>query len=219
MQLAAYDNVLILRQPDFSLQRSAYVGGEVRYPGRYALRSKNERLTDILERAGGLTSESYAAGVEFFRARAKLGRVGIDLPSALKNAKHRDNLLLVDGDSVVIPSFNPIVTVRGAVNLESAVAFVPDADLNYYVRAAGGPALRADQSRAYVVQPNGKLESIQRRKFFPDGIPLPRPGARVFVPERDPQQPRRDLTQVVTLFAQIAGTISALALAYVTIKD
>jgi protein involved in polysaccharide export with SLBB domain len=218
VQLAAYDNVLILRQPDFALQRSVFLGGEVRFPGKYALRNKSERLTDLLSRAGGLTTESYPAGVEFYRARSRLGRVGIDLPSALRDARHRDNLVLLDGDSVLIPAFNPIVTVRGAVNQESAVAFVPGADIRYYVRAAGGGARNADLSRAYVVQPNGKLESVERRRLLPDGVPAPRAGARVFVPELDPAQPRRDLTQLVTLFAQIAGTISALALAYVTLN-
>src|SRR3989441_10537464 len=41
--LEPFDNVLILRQPDFELQRTVKVSGEVRFPGTYALRSKDER--------------------------------------------------------------------------------------------------------------------------------------------------------------------------------
>src|SRR2546427_3314979 len=41
--LEPFDNVLILRQPDFELQRSVKISGEVRFPGTYALRSKDER--------------------------------------------------------------------------------------------------------------------------------------------------------------------------------
>ena len=51
--LQPYDNVLILKQPDFELQRTVHVTGEVRFPGTYSLRPKDERLMDVLDRAGG----------------------------------------------------------------------------------------------------------------------------------------------------------------------
>jgi protein involved in polysaccharide export with SLBB domain len=210
--LQPYDNILILRQPDFALQRTVFLGGEVRFPGPYALRTKSERLTDLITRAGGLTSEAYAEGIEFHRSRQRLGRVGVDLPSALRNPRHRDNLILIHGDSIVIPPFNVVVTITGAVNAPVAVTYTPGRDLNYYVRAAGGPSRTGDASRAYVIQPNGKLESIQRRRFLPDGVPEPRPGARVVVPEKDPNQ-RRDISQTIALFAQVAGTLAAVVAA------
>ena len=52
--LKPYDNVLILRQPDFELQRTVTITGEVQYPGPYALESKEERLSHLVQRAGGL---------------------------------------------------------------------------------------------------------------------------------------------------------------------
>src|SRR5437870_5232513 len=57
--LAAYDNVLILRQPDFELQRTVTIQGEVYYTGTYALKSKDDRLADLIQRAGGLTRQAY----------------------------------------------------------------------------------------------------------------------------------------------------------------
>src|SRR5438132_13901780 len=44
----AYDNVLIMRQPNWELQRTAAIAGEVRYPGRYSLRSKTETIADLI---------------------------------------------------------------------------------------------------------------------------------------------------------------------------
>ncbi|HEY4954036.1 MAG TPA: SLBB domain-containing protein, partial [Gemmatimonadaceae bacterium] len=64
-----YDNVLILRQPNWELQRTAVVAGEVRYPGRYTLKTKSDKITDLIQRAGGLTPDAYANGVTFYRAR------------------------------------------------------------------------------------------------------------------------------------------------------
>ena len=42
--LQPYDNVLILRQPDFDLQRTVTLLGEVRYPGTYSLKTKTDRI-------------------------------------------------------------------------------------------------------------------------------------------------------------------------------
>jgi protein involved in polysaccharide export with SLBB domain len=215
VQLRPYDNVLILRQPDFALQRNVYLGGEVRFPGQYALRTKAERLTDLITRAGGLTVEAYPAGIEFYRSRQRLGRVGVDLPAALHDARHRDNMILVDGDSIVIPPFSGVVTITGAVNSPVSVTFTPGKDLNYYVRAAGGASRTGEASRAYVIQPSGKLESIQRRRFLPDGVPEPRPGSKVVVPER--AQNEVDPAARIALFAQVAGTLAALIAAVVAI--
>ena len=206
--LRPYDNVLILEQPDWNLQRTVILSGEVRFPGTYALTSKGERLSDLLKRAGGLTDQAYADGVSFYRRKASLGRIGIDLPRVLKNERFRDNLLLQDGDSVHIPQFTAVVDVRGAVNSPVAVAYVPGQDLNYYIGAAGGLTRRAEGKRAYVVQPNGKVESISARVFLPDGQPEPRAGSVVIVPERDPTE-RRDYTAIAAAAAQIAASLVA----------
>ena len=215
--LSAYDNVLILRQPDFALQRTVFLGGEVRYPGRYALRTKTDRLSDLLARAGGLTSEGYADGVEFYRPRGRVGRIGIDLPTVLRNRAFRDNLVLSDGDSVIVPPYNGVVSVTGAVNAPVSVAYVPGRNIDFYVNAAGGPNRTADARHAYVIQPNGKLEASEPHHFAPDKKPRPRPGARVVVPERAPND-QRDLSQVLTLTGQIVGTLTALLAAIIAIK-
>jgi polysaccharide biosynthesis/export protein len=225
--LAPYDNVLILRQPDWELQRTVALYGEVRFPGRYALQSKNERLSDLIQRAGGLTREGHADGVVFHRAgttqargatdgerEAAAGRIGIELPQVLRNTRHRDNLLLQDGDSLFIPRYSGVVHVAGAVNAPVAVAFVPGQDMQYYLRAAGGPSPRADVGRAYVTQPNGKVEAVTRRPLAPDGQPRPRAGARVFVPERDPTVPQTNWTALATSLVQIlSGLVAVIAVA------
>jgi polysaccharide biosynthesis/export protein len=215
--LQPYDNVLVLQKPDWELQRMVFLGGEVRYPGRYALERKTERLTDLIKRAGGLTSEAYASGVFFYRKRNQLGRIGIDLPRAMKNYRDQDNLLLQDGDSILIPMYNAVVNVAGAVNSPVAVSYVPGKDIEYYVRAAGGPSRKADLSRAYVTQPNGKVESIQRRRLRPDGVPEPRAGSRVFVPDKDPAD-RRDYLAMLSSVTTIASTLVALTLAVIAAR-
>ncbi|HEX5831765.1 MAG TPA: SLBB domain-containing protein [Gemmatimonadaceae bacterium] len=207
--LRAYDNVLILQQPDWELQRTVVLTGEVRFPGRYAITNKNERVTDVIARAGGLTSEAYAEGVYFSRTRDSIGRIGIDLPGALRDRRHRDNLLLFDGDSLHVPVYNAVVYVSGAVNSPVAVSYVPGKDLSYYIGAAGGPTRNADVRRAFVTQPNGKVESAPSRVFAEVRSPRPRPGSRIIVPERAPGD-RRD-------FLAVAGTLTQILASLVTV--
>ena len=206
--LKPYDNVLIMEQPDWNLQRTVVLTGEVRFPGTYSLLSKSDRLSDVIRRAGGLTDQGYADGVMFYRKKGSLGRIGIDLSKVLRDPKYPDNLILQDGDSVYVPQFNAVVDVRGAVGNPVAVAYVPGRDIEYYIGAAGGLSRKAEGSRAYVIQPNGKVESISHRVFWFDGHPKPRAGSVVVVPEKDATD-HRDLTGIASAAAQIAASLVA----------
>ena len=212
VEVKPYDNVLILRQPNWELQRTVVIGGEVRYPGRYSLRTKTERLSDLITRAGGLTSDAYANGVAFYRENG-IGRIGIELPDVLKNPKDLDNLPLQDGDSIYIPRYNAVVNVRGAVNSPIAVTYSPGASIDYYIRAAGGGTRKADLRRAYVTQPNGKVQSRTPHFLLPDGVPKPAAGSSVFVPERDATDRGFDFATSAGTVAQIAAALATLLIA------
>ncbi len=208
-RLAPYDNVLVLRQPDWQMQSTVTLTGEVQFPGTYALTSKTERLSDLIARAGRLTSSAYPAGVEFFRAQNAVGRVGVDLPGVLRNANDRDNLLLIDGDSVHVPRYNALVSVSGAVNSAVAIPYVAGQPLSHYIRAAGGTTRTADAKRAYVVQSNGKVETAHRYLGIITTQPHPRPGSRVVIPARDPSD-KRDVMQLLGTVTQVVGSLVTL---------
>lgn len=213
--LKAYDNVLIFRQPNWELQRTVVVAGEVKFPGRYSLRSKSERVSDIVARSGGLTPEAYADGVTFYRQRNGVGRIGLDLPAVIDNPKVRDNLLLQDGDSISIPRFSAVVNVTGQVNSPLAVTYVPGRTIDYYIRAAGGPSKSGNTTYAYVTQPNGKVEAGQRRFFIPFR-PKPRPGSTVFVPEKDANDKPFDF---LTFTSQLTAAVTSFLTLKVLLKQ
>jgi polysaccharide export outer membrane protein len=242
LELKPYDNVLIRRQAGWELQRLVYLTGQVKHPGRYALRSKTERVRDLIQRAGGLTEQAYPGGVQFYRSytanrrpaneRPPLisdrpggrdtlppgyaERIGIDLPRVLKNAKYGDNVILTGGDSIHIPEYNPIVMVEGAVNSPGPVAYTPGKSLDWYVDAAGGYTQRGDNKRAYVTQPNGKKQAVKRRVVLADDVPKPKSGAVVFVPEKLAQEQPSNLAGVVGTVAQV---LAALATVIVVVRQ
>jgi protein involved in polysaccharide export with SLBB domain len=203
------DQVLVLRQPDWLAPRSVVLSGEVRYPGRYTLERRDERLSGLIQRAGGLTASADSTGIAFTRPKDGVGRIGVDLPRALHNGKSVDNLVLQDGDSVHIPPYSGIVTVAGAVNAPMAVAYVRGADLDYYVRAAGGPNRTGDRSRAYVTQASGRVETVRRRHFLPDDVPAPGAGSKVTVPERPANE--STWSRNLPVVASIIGSLVTLA--------
>jgi protein involved in polysaccharide export with SLBB domain len=207
--LQPFDNVLILAQPDWDRPRRVSVAGEVRSPGTYTLTNKQDRLSDVLKRAGGLTQTAYADGIVFYRKQGRVGRVGVDLARVLRDAGYRDNLTLQDGDSIYLPPFTGIVEVQGAVNAPRGVAYVPGADINYYVHAAGGASKLAEPSRAYVTQADGSVESIVERRLRPDVIPVPKPGSVVVVTEKDTTE-RTDNFQRLAVLAQVIGALATL---------
>jgi polysaccharide biosynthesis/export protein len=210
--LKPYDNVLIMRQPDWGLQRSVSIQGEVRFPGVYTLTNKTERLSDVVKRAGGLTSEAYADGIIFVRRDNNIGRVGVELTSALRRYESADNLILRDGDQISIPPYNAVVTIRGEVNLPSAVAYVRGKGIDYYIGAAGGPTAQADEDHAFVIQPSGKLETVKNYLMLPDRMPKPRPGSIVTVPENTGRQ-QESILPLLSGLVQIIGSTVAILLA------
>jgi protein involved in polysaccharide export with SLBB domain len=210
--LKPYDNVLIMRQPDWGLQRSVSIQGEVRFPGVYTLTNKTERLSDVVKRAGGLTNEAYADGIIFVRRDNNIGRVGVELTSAMRRYVSADNLILRDGDQISIPPYNAVVTIRGEVNLPSAVAYVRGKGIDYYIGAAGGPTPQADEDHAFVIQPSGKLETVKNYLLLPDRMPKPRPGSIVTVPENNGRQDE-SILPLLSGLVQIIGSTVAILLA------
>ncbi len=192
--LAPYDNVFIRRVPGWELQRNVYVGGEVKFPGRYTLTRADEKLLDVLTRAGGLTQDAYVGGAQFFRAEARAGRIGIDLEHVLRDSNYRDNFVLFAGDSLYVPQYQSVVKVEGAVNSPVAVAYVPREGTGYYIDRAGGFARLAQKGRTYVVQPNGSVERRRAR---------PQPGARIVVPEVAAGEEKTNWGQILSSVASI----------------
>ena len=216
--LRPYDNVLILRQPEWELQRTVDITGQVRYPGRYALKTRTDRLLDLITRAGGLTKEAYPAGIRFFRTADRGGRIGVDLPGVITDPKFRDNLILSEGDSIFIPEYIPVVYVRGAVAAPTSVTYVPGKNLEYYVSSAGGYGREADANRAYVTQPNGKVQSVKKHWWFlPDSKPGPLAGGTVFVPAKDPTD-KKDWLAIVGSVAQILASLATVVIVVLKTK-
>lgn len=100
------------------------------------------------------------------------------------------------------------IEIKGAVNAPTVVAVAPGKTLEHYIGAAGGPSRRpADAGGAYVIQPNGKIESRHRVLLFFRSDPTPRAGATVIVPVRDTTSNIAQTLQTISLVTGIVATV------------
>jgi protein involved in polysaccharide export with SLBB domain len=65
--LQPFDKVFVRSLANYDNQKVVDIEGEVNYPGAYAIGNRSERITDLIERAGGMKPESYLNGAKFFR--------------------------------------------------------------------------------------------------------------------------------------------------------
>ena len=207
-ELTHGDQVFIRKAPGYEAPQQVVITGQVHLPGRYAIESRSERLSDLLARAGGLTAESYAAGMHIVR-RGTI--VGADLDRALTQPGSRSNIALEAGDSIHVPRFDPMVTVRGAVMFESRLLYRPGADLRHYIAQAGGFAHDADEGRTNVTYANGQRETT-RNYLLVRSTPDIQPGSTIFVPQKPPTE-GRSFMESLSMFLSIATTAATLLIA------
>jgi protein involved in polysaccharide export with SLBB domain len=212
--LQPFDQVFIRRSPGYVEQINVYVAGEVLYPGTYAIETKEDRVSDLIRRAGGLTPEAYPRGASLVRKNPEPGAIGINLESILAEPGSMDDLLILNGDSIYIPPRLQTVRVSGAVFQPTLVRYVPGLTLKDYISRAGGTTNVADYKRAYVIYPNGSADRLRDRFLFFDHYPRIEPGAEIVVPTR-PEGMRMSAQEriliassIVSLAAVIATTIS-----------
>lgn len=122
--------------------------------------------------------------------------VGIDLEKALKNPGGEMDVVLREGDKIVVPEYNNTVKISGAVMHPNTVTFKPGEKMKYYVDMAGGFAYRAKKSRAYVIYMNGTVARL--KKGNKNAI---QPGCEIIIPKKSS---RKGMS-----IADIAGITSA----------
>ena len=211
--LQPFDEVIVRTSPGYQVQQSVYVTGEVLFEGNYVLSKKGERLSDIVRAAGGLMPEAYASGARLIRqltpderarvdavlklskqgdrdsidvSRLDIGNtyyVGIELKKAIENPGSDDDIVLREGDHLVVPQYSGTVKISGAVMYPNTVAYRKGARLDYYISQGGGFASRAKKRKVFIVYMNG---TVKKSKTFAKAKAAP--GCEVIVPVKPPRK-------------------------------
>lgn len=192
--LAPYDNVYVRSIPEFEFQKTITIKGEVLYPGEYPILRDNEKISDLIERAGGLTGEAFPQGAKLFRQGDTTGLVVINLHEILQNNNIPSNVTLLAGDIIDVPKHRDLVTIEGHVNLEEAyskgfltgqnkisVAFRGEKNAKYYVdNFAAGVSKTGSPEDIKVEYADGGAEKT-RKFFFFNQYPKVKRGSTIIV--------------------------------------
>jgi protein involved in polysaccharide export with SLBB domain len=123
------------------------------------------------------------------KAEIGLGRIALDIPEDLEMLKgNPNNLLLEDGDTIIVPSLPGYVLLLGDIHNPVALPYVPGKSVKDYLDEIGGGTKSADLSGVYVIKSNGKVVSSQTfsKFFFPRSILAYKPerGDAIIVPPK-----------------------------------
>ena len=206
--LAPGDQVFIRRQPGYVSLRTIEVLGEVVYPGNYTVEADDERISRVIRRAGGLTAQAYARGLQLIRNGKQ---VGVNLPAAMERPGGPNDLIIRAGDRLTIPFYDPLVLVTGAVAFESQVRYEPGLGVEEYLRRAGGTLPEADHDRISVRAPNGELRTTRELLSF-NRYPQVEPGSVINVPVK-PEGEGTNWDQILTRSLSLVSTLATLILA------
>ncbi len=238
--LEPYDEVYVRRSPGFLTQRNISVIGEVVFEGDQTLVNKNQRLTDAIKAAGGVTDEAYVKGARVERKlnddeRARrsfllkqiqsqvsgsdsvavnqldLGdtyTVGIYLDKALANPGSEYDIILREGDRIIVPEFNGTVKISGNVMYPNTVVYSPGKNYKYYINQAGGYGNHAKKSKTWVIYQNGTMAQVGH------GAKI-EPGCEIVVPTK----PKKDPTEVSKWISVAQSVFSMAAMVTILIKQ
>ena len=287
--LEPFDNVIIRKNPEIDIKRFARIEGEVKYPGEYAISSKKERISDLINRSGGPNEYAYYKGATLIRKTefaeesslieneikdltrlkekiltnlnltesekllvsridsdieklnkenstnqdfssfvkkeriseivkrnamdgdiplAKSESIGINLDQILKNPGLKSDLLIEDGDIIIIPKKLETVRLRGELLYPTTVRHSPSRGLKYYINSAGGFDLKAKRSSTYVVYANGDVARTKKFLFF-NLYPKAEPGCEVIVPKKSEKNPLA-VSQILNFTTGLAALILAI---------
>ncbi len=103
--------------------------------------------------------------------------VAIDLEAAIENPGGNDDIVLRDGDHVIIPQFSNTVKVNGDVMYPNTMSYNKGKSLKYYINRAGGYGDNARKSRVYAIYMNGSVQLVSGAKDI-------QPGCQIVVPSK-----------------------------------
>ena len=134
------------------------------------------------------------------RSTKAVGRLVIDLRRSMRaEPGSADDVVLHEGDQIMVPRYQQEVTVLGEVQNATSHLFRPRLNRDDYVSLSGGVTRRADNHRTYVVRADGSVVSSEGNRWFRNGgQTVMKPGDTVVVPLDTERMPALPLWQSVT---------------------
>ena len=174
---------------------------------------REQQQKNLLQLAASSNSGSNLQQVEESAKNADLEKfnvpdeypVGIDLTEAIKHPGSDDDLVLREGDRLIVPQYNGTVKINGAVMYANTVGYEKGKRASYYIDQAGGFASDAVKNKAYIIYMNGKVAKVSH------GAKV-QPGCEIVVPAKlKRKMSMAETMSLGTSMSSIAAMIATIA--------
>lgn len=162
-------------------------------------KARRDFLVEQVRKQAGIRSSDSIAVSQL--ALSNTYPVGIYLDKALANPGCEEDIILREGDHIVVPEYISTVKVSGNVMYPNTVSYKPGKDYKYYVNQAGGFGNHAKKRKTWVIYPNGTMAQVGH------GAKI-EPGCEIVVPMKP--EPKAGLVQQWVAVAQSVASMSAL---------
>lgn len=132
--------------------------------------------------------------------------VGIELDKALQNPGGAYDILLREGDRILVPEYNASVKISGDVFFPNTVSYIEGKNYKWYVDQAGGWGNRAKKSKTFIVYQNGTIGVAKKGA-------KPEPGCEIIVPSKKRRNPINlaGIASAATSLSSLATLVVALS--------
>ena len=194
------DLIIIRKNPESYNLGFVEIEGAVMYEGQFPIIHNDEKVSDIIDRAGGISSNAYPLSSQFIRGE---DTVRLSFEKLINNPRSKFNFVIRDGDKIKINKKPNLVRVIGAVNNPGNYQFIPNSDMYDYIRLAGGMTNEASKYGSYVSYPDGTAKALGFLNFSPKV----KDGSVVNILTKDVVEPF-NFTEYVTNLTQIYADLS-----------
>lgn len=171
---------------------------------RKANEEEIERMKDVMEmmqrEMGGASMDSLKLDIK------PTYSVGIDLEAALKKPGSDADIVLREGDQLILPEMTNTVKINGAVMLPNTVAYNSKMSVKDYISQAGGFANGARKSKAFIIYMNGQVAKVRG-----SGRGMVEPGCEIIVPIKDKTKAEKWNIQTILGIASSLGSLGLTA--------
>ncbi len=129
--------------------------------------------------------------------------VGIELNKALAQPGCDEDIVLREGDRLIVPQYTSTVKISGDVMYPNTVGYQKGKKAGYYIDQAGGWGNRAKKSHTFIIYMNGKVARVAHNA-------KPEPGCEIFVPSKAERDPRM-LAQTLSIASSVASFATIIA--------
>lgn len=128
--------------------------------------------------------------------------VGIELDKAIANPGSDADIVLREGDRIVVPQYTGTVKINGEVMYPNTVGFVKGKKASYYIDQAGGFSNKAKRGQTYIIYMNGMVAKVSHNA-------KPMPGCEIVVPAK--ATTKMSIAETMTIGTSVASIATMIA--------